>query len=96
MHEHDPFLRLSMQSLILGLGAYLVIERLVTVGAMFAASILLGRALQPVEQIVGSWRDMVSARGAFGAFTMLLAAKPVRDPSAGVAAAGGPPLGGRR
>src|SRR5262249_55642298 len=37
------FLRLSMQSLILGLGAYLVIERLITVGAMFAASILLGR-----------------------------------------------------
>jgi len=46
------FLRLAMQSMILGLGAYLVIERLATVGAMFAASILLGRALQPVEQIV--------------------------------------------
>ena len=51
-----------MQSLILGLGAYLVIERLATVGAMFAASILLGRALQPVEQIVGSWRNLVCAR----------------------------------
>jgi ATP-binding cassette, subfamily C, bacterial len=47
-------MRLSMQSLILGLGAYLVIERAITVGAMFAASILLGRALQPIEQIVGS------------------------------------------
>ena len=54
------FLRLSMQSVILGLGAYLVIERLATVGAMFAASILLGRALQPVEQIVGSWRNLVA------------------------------------
>jgi ABC-type protease/lipase transport system fused ATPase/permease subunit len=43
------FLRLAMQSLILGLGAYLVIERVTTVGSMFAASILLGRALQPVE-----------------------------------------------
>ena len=61
------FLRLSMQSVILGLGAYLVIERLATVGAMFAASILLGRALQPVEQIVGSWRNLVSARGAYRA-----------------------------
>src|SRR5262249_52826001 len=50
------FLRLCMQSLILGLGAYLVIERETTVGSMFAANILLGRALQPVEQIVGSWR----------------------------------------
>jgi ATP-binding cassette subfamily C protein len=75
------FFRLSMQSLILGLGAYLVIERLITVGAMFAASILLGRALQPVEQIVGSWRNMISARGAFRRLKMLLAANPLRDPA---------------
>ncbi|WP_025031917.1 type I secretion system permease/ATPase [Bradyrhizobium sp. DOA9] len=73
------FLRLSMQSLILGLGAYLVIERLTTVGAMFAASILLGRALQPVEQIVGSWRGLVSARGAFLRVRELLLAQPVLD-----------------
>jgi ATP-binding cassette subfamily C protein len=57
------FLRLSMQSVILGLGAYLVIEHTVTAGAMFAASLLLGRALQPVEQIVGTWRGIVSVRG---------------------------------
>src|SRR4051812_26790435 len=75
------FLRLSMQSLILGLGAYLVIERLATVGAMFAASILLGRALQPVEQIVGSWRNLVSARGAFLRVHDLLAASSPRDPN---------------
>jgi ATP-binding cassette, subfamily C, bacterial len=73
------FLRLSMQSVILGLGAYLVIERVATAGAMFAASILLGRALQPVEQIVGSWRNLVSARGAFLRVRELLAASPVRD-----------------
>jgi PrtD family type I secretion system ABC transporter len=73
------FLRLSMQSLILGLGAYLVIERLATVGAMFAASILLGRALQPVEQIVGSWRNLVSARGAFLRVRELLSANPLRE-----------------
>src|SRR5207245_6974357 len=70
------FLRLSMQSMILGLGAYLVIERLTTAGAMFAASILLGRALQPVEQIVGSWRNLVSARGAFLRIRELLKADP--------------------
>jgi PrtD family type I secretion system ABC transporter len=74
------FLRLSMQSLILGLGAYLVIERSVTVGVMFAASILLGRALQPVEQIVGAWRNMISARGAFQRIKQLLASSPVADP----------------
>ena len=73
------FLRLSMQSMILGLGAYLVIERVATVGAMFAASILLGRALQPVEQIVGSWRSLVSARGAFLRVRALLVASPSRE-----------------
>src|SRR5262245_5935450 len=75
------FLRLSMQSLILGLGAYLVIERLQTVGVMFAASILLGRALQPVEQIVGAWRNMISARGAFQRMNALLASHPMPDPT---------------
>lgn len=73
------FLRLSMQSVILGLGAYLVIERLATVGAMFAASILLGRALQPVEQIVGSWRNLVGARTAYRRVHDLLAVTPVHD-----------------
>ena len=75
------FLRLAMQSLILGLGAYLVIERLATVGAMFAASILLGRALQPVEQIVGYWRNLTSARSAFRRVRELLKANPPRDPA---------------
>jgi PrtD family type I secretion system ABC transporter len=75
------FLRLAMQSLILGLGAYLVIERMTTVGAMFAASILLSRALQPVEQIVGSWRNLNSARGAFERVRTLLSVNPVRDPA---------------
>src|SRR4029077_12516712 len=75
------FLRLAMQSMILGLGAYLVIERLTTVGSMFAASILLGRALQPVEQIVASWRNIISARGAYGRVKALLIASPVRDPA---------------
>lgn len=70
------FLRLAMQSLILGLGAYLVIEQLVTVGSMFAASLLLGRALAPVEQIVGSWRNMIAARDAFYRTRELLAAAP--------------------
>jgi len=73
------FLRLSMQSLILGLGAYLVIERSVTAGAMFAASILLGRALQPVEQIVGSWRNLVAARAAFHRVRELLTGHPTQE-----------------
>jgi ATP-binding cassette, subfamily C, bacterial len=74
------FLRLFMQSAILGLGAYLVIERATTIGAMFAASILLGRAIQPVELIVGSWRSFVSAYDAYRRVRALLAAHPSRGP----------------
>lgn len=59
------FFRLAMQSLILGLGAYLTIEREITAGAMFAATFLLGRALQPVEQVVAGWRQVVNARLAY-------------------------------
>ncbi|MDX8496159.1 type I secretion system permease/ATPase [Mesorhizobium sp. VK22B] len=66
------FLRLTMQSLILGLGAYLVIERQITGGAMFAASLLLGRGLQPIEQIVGLWRGLILARAALGRVEKLL------------------------
>jgi PrtD family type I secretion system ABC transporter len=72
------FSRISMQSLILAVGAYLVIERSITVGAMFAASFMLGRALQPVEQIVGSWRGLVAAREAYGRVRELLNANPLR------------------
>lgn len=66
------FLRLTMQSLILGLGAYLVIERQITGGAMFAASLLLGRGLQPIEQIVGLWRGLILARAALARVEKLL------------------------
>ena len=72
------FLRLSVQSVILGLGAYLVIEHEATAGAMFAASILLGRAMQPVEQIVASWRNLISARSAYLRIGDLLDEAPLR------------------
>jgi ATP-binding cassette subfamily C protein len=70
------FLRMSMQSIILGLGAYLAIQRLTTAGAIFAGSLLLGRALQPVEQVVGSWRNLVSAASAYRRVRDLLQANP--------------------
>lgn len=74
------FLRLSVQSVILGLGAYLVIERLTTPGAMFAASILLGRAMQPIEQIVGAWRSIASAINSCRRVDTLLKAIPEAEP----------------
>ena len=54
-----------MQSVILGAGAYLVIQRDATGGVMFAATFLLGRALQPVDQAVAGWRQLVAARTAY-------------------------------
>ncbi|RYE58646.1 MAG: ATP-binding cassette domain-containing protein, partial [Rhizobiaceae bacterium] len=70
------FFRLSMQSLILGLGAWLAIEHLASVGVMFAATFMLGRALQPIEQLVGNWRGVISARSAYLHITDTLAAQP--------------------
>jgi ATP-binding cassette, subfamily C, bacterial len=70
------FLRLAMQSLILGLGAFLVIQRLATAGVMFAAMVLLGRALQPIEQTVGHWRSLLSARAAWLRVRELLLSSP--------------------
>lgn len=53
-------IRLFMQSAILGLGAYLAIIGLSTPGAMIAASILMGRAIAPIEQTLNQWRMIVS------------------------------------
>jgi PrtD family type I secretion system ABC transporter len=50
---------------MLALGAYIVIDQQVTPGVMMAATILLGRALAPVEQLVAGWRTMVEARAAW-------------------------------
>jgi PrtD family type I secretion system ABC transporter len=70
------FLRMAMQSVILGAGAYLVIQRDATGGVMFAATFLLGRALQPVDQAVAGWRQLVAARTAYRRLDRLLAAFP--------------------
>lgn len=66
------FTRISLQSLILGFGALLVIDGKITPGAMIAASILMGRALAPVEQAIGAWKQLVSARSAYGRLKKLL------------------------
>jgi ATP-binding cassette subfamily C protein len=57
-------LRLLLQSAILGAGAYLVIQQEVTSGAMIASSIMMARALAPVEQVIGNWRGLTGAREA--------------------------------
>jgi ATP-binding cassette, subfamily C, bacterial len=81
MSSFIRFVRLSMQSGVLGLGALLAIDHLVSLGAMFAATFLLGRALQPIEQIVGSWRTLVGAHQSYGRLKDLLAADTAKSSS---------------
>ncbi len=59
------FIRLVVQITMLGTGAYLVIQDQLTGGGMIAASIILGRAMAPIEQSINSWRGLVAARNAF-------------------------------
>ncbi len=66
------FVRIAMQSLVLGFGALLVLDGELTAGMMIAASILVGRALAPVELLVGHWKQIVSGRQAYGRLRELL------------------------
>lgn len=59
------FLRMLFQSLALALGAYLAIKQQISGGAIFAASLILGRALQPVEQILGALKNVLTARESY-------------------------------
>jgi len=58
-------LRQAIQILMLALGAYLVLSQQASAGVMVATTILLGRAVQPVEQLVASWRMLTDARSAY-------------------------------
>ncbi len=57
--------RQGLQIVMLALGAWLVIDVHASPGIMVAATILLGRALQPVEQLIGGWKSLIDARGAW-------------------------------
>lgn len=65
--------RMLLQSSVLGTGAYLSIIGVSTPGAMIAASIITGRAIGPLEQLVGQWRGIVSARCSWDALSEVLA-----------------------
>lgn len=72
-------LRLLFQSLILGLGAYYVVLNEMSAGVMIAGSILLGRALAPLDLLIGSWQGFTSARSAYKRLDELLEAVPARQ-----------------
>ncbi|WP_226581934.1 type I secretion system permease/ATPase [Acuticoccus sediminis] len=67
-------IRLGLQSAILGLGAYLAIHHAITAGSMIAASIIMSRALQPVEAAVSNWRQFLNARQAYKRLSATIAA----------------------
>jgi PrtD family type I secretion system ABC transporter len=70
------FFRFFVQSATLGLGAYLVLRNEMTAGAMIASSILLGRALAPVELAMASWRNFAATRVAFTRLKGRMASMP--------------------
>jgi PrtD family type I secretion system ABC transporter len=66
------FVRPLLQIGVLGFGAYLVIEEAISPGVMIAASIVMGRALAPVEASITHWRSFISARSAYSRLSKLL------------------------
>jgi ATP-binding cassette subfamily C protein len=86
----SKFLRLTLQSIALGLGALLAIDGKVSPGAVFASSFIVGRALAPIDQMVGGWKNIVQALGAYQALRELF-----RETPADIAVTRLPPPEGR-
>lgn len=70
------FNRMFVQSFVLGLGAYLAIRREVSPGTIIAASIIVGKCIQPVEMAIGNWKGIVTMRAAYERVQMLLRSLP--------------------
>ncbi|HEX2840981.1 type I secretion system permease/ATPase [Hyphomicrobium sp.] len=67
------FVRYALQVLIMGAGAWLAVEREISPGSLFAASLICTRALMPVDQLVGVWRQILAAWDALGRVEAVLA-----------------------
>lgn len=68
--------RMGLQIAILGTGAYLVVNQGLSAATMIAASIMMGRALAPVEQSVGNWRSLIAMRESYDRLNSLLKNAP--------------------
>ena len=76
----SKLIRISSQSLILALGAYLVIENEITAGLMLGGSVLLGRTLAPIDMMIGSWKGFINARGQYQRLNTMLIQIPADSP----------------
>lgn len=72
----SKFLRVFIQVAMLGVGAYLIIEQNLSAGVMMAATIILGRAMAPIEMAIGSWRNYVDARGSYDRLVRFFEGEP--------------------
>lgn len=70
----SKFLRQAIQTAMMGLGAWLVLDSHVTPGVMMASTVLFGRAMAPVESLIGNWSGLVAARSAWRRLNDLLPA----------------------
>ncbi|WP_322995925.1 type I secretion system permease/ATPase [Castellaniella sp.] len=77
----SQFVRISLQSLILGVGALLVIQGKITAGMMIVCSILMGQALRPVEMAINSWKQFIACKGAYARLDEMLKTAPARGSS---------------
>ncbi|KSU41575.1 peptidase [Salmonella enterica subsp. enterica serovar Veneziana] len=71
------FVRLALQSLVLGFGGWLAIDGYITPGMMIAGSILMGRTLSPIEQVINVWKNWSSAKMAYQRIVGILEKYPV-------------------
>jgi PrtD family type I secretion system ABC transporter len=75
------FLRQMLQVVMLAAGAWLTIEQLSTPGVMIAATIILGRALAPIESLTAGWKSLVEARSAYQRLAKVIESEP-NEPAA--------------
>jgi PrtD family type I secretion system ABC transporter len=73
--------RFLVQVFVYAIGAYLILDGQLTGGAMIACAVILGRAMAPIEQLTGAWRNFVSARDAYRRLTTTFARLPQESAS---------------
>lgn len=71
--------RITVQSLVIGLGAWLAIDKQITPGLMIGGSLLLGRALAPIDLMIGTWKQFLNTRTAYDRLNLLLSQFPVES-----------------